>query len=202
MNLKDTYNLIAKDWYKDHKKDDWWVAGTDKFTSFLDHNDNILDVGCGAGVKSDCLINKGFKVTGIDFSDQMIELAGQNVTKGNFLVKDIKEPLGFNEQFDGVFAQAVLLHISKQELSQVLKNIIEPLKPGGYFYAAVKEVKPDRPEEGILKENDYGYEYERFFSYYTSEEVVEYITSAGLGVVYQDIISSGKTNWIQIIGQK
>lgn len=202
MNLKDTYNLIAEDWYKDHQKDDWWIPGTDKFISFLRPGSNILDVGCGAGVKSDYLIKKGFKVTGIDFSDQMIGIAGREVKTGDFLVKDIKEPLLLDRQFDGVFAQAVLLHISRQEMTQVLKNILEPLKPGGYFYAAVKEVKPDRPEEGMLKENDYGYEYERFFSYYGAEELKQYLSDAGLKIVYQDVVSSGKTNWIQMIGQK
>ncbi len=52
MDLKETYNRIAKDWMKDHHQDNWWIEGTDKYLSFLKPGASILDVGCGAGVKS------------------------------------------------------------------------------------------------------------------------------------------------------
>ena len=35
MDLKSTYNKIAENWDKDHKKDTWWISGTDKFISLL-----------------------------------------------------------------------------------------------------------------------------------------------------------------------
>lgn len=43
----------------------------------------------------------------------MIALARGQVPTGTFFVKDIKEPLGLKSMFDGVFAQAVLLHVPK-----------------------------------------------------------------------------------------
>jgi len=58
MDLKTTYNKIAKDWHKDHHADTWWVLGTDKFLSFLADDASILDVGCGAGHKSEYFIKK------------------------------------------------------------------------------------------------------------------------------------------------
>lgn len=33
MNLKDTYNKIAKDWVTDHNVDTWWQEGADYFTN-------------------------------------------------------------------------------------------------------------------------------------------------------------------------
>ena len=82
--LKSTYNHIAEDWHKDHKEDTWWVEGTDKFVSFLKYNSLVLDVGCGAGVKSNYLINKGLKIVGLDFSEKMIEIAKREVPKVGF----------------------------------------------------------------------------------------------------------------------
>lgn len=202
MDLKSTYNKIAKDWMKDHNADTWWVEGTNSFMSFLSPGAVILDVGCGSGVKSDYLIKAGFAVTGIDFSEAMVELARQHVPAGKFFVKDIKQPLALSDQFDGVFAQAVLLHIPKAEVVNVVKNIIEPLKPGGYLYVAVKELKVGRQEEEIVKESDYGYEYERFFSYYTIDELKKYLTDMGMEIMYENITSSGKTGWIQIVARK
>ncbi len=202
MDLKSTYNKIAKDWMKDHHGDTWWIEGTDKYLSFFAPNASLLDVGCGAGEKSKYLVKKGFDVVGIDFSDEMIKLAKEQVSAGRFFVKDIKQPLGFENLFDGVFAQAVLLHIPKNEVVEVLKNIIEPLKSGGYFYVAVKEIRPGNEDEEIVKENDYGYEYERFFSYFSLDELKDYIKKIGLQVVYENISSSGKTNWIQVVAKK
>jgi len=202
MDLKSTYNKIAKDWAADHSDDSWWIEGTEKYVSFLPKGGFVLDVGCGNGEKSKYFVDKGFGVTGFDFSEEMIKLARSHVPSATFFVKDIKEPLDFGKQFDGVFAQAVLLHISKKEVLNVIKNIIAPLKPSGYLYIAVKETKPGKPDEQMVKESDYGYEYERFFSYFTSEEMESYLEQAGLVIVHKETISSGKTNWIQIIAKK
>src|SRR3990167_10455696 len=154
MNLKETYNKIAKDWMEDHHGDTWWIEGTDKFLSYIAPNLSLLDVGCGAGEKSKYLVKRGFNVTGIDFSNEMINLAKEQVPTGRFILKDILKPLELDELFDGVFAKAVLLHIPKNQLNDVLTNITEPLIPGGYFFVMVKEIKPGQAEEEIRKEDD------------------------------------------------
>jgi len=201
-DLKSIYNKIAEDWFKDHQEDALLNSGTDKFVSFLKTNSLVLDVGCGAGIKSKYLISKGLRVVGIDFSEKMIEIARREVPDTKFQVADIAEQLEFDEQFDGIFAQAVLLHIPKKDIKQVLTNLLKPLKPKGYFYIAVKGIKEGQSEEQIIKENDYGYEYERFFSFYSSEEINENIKELGLNKVSEDIISAGKIDWIQVIAQK
>ena len=53
-----------------------------------------------------------------------------------------------------------------------------------------------------IKDNDYGYEYERFFSFFTQDELRNFVKEAGMDIVYEDIISSGKANWIHIIAKK
>lgn len=203
MDLKSTYNKIAKDWMSNHNSDTWWKDGTAKYSSFLNPQSTILDVGSGAGQKAKYFVEKGFEVTGIDFSEKMVELAKKQVPTAKFFTKDIKQPLEFETLFDGVFAQAVLLHIPKNEILDVLKNIITPLKDGGYLYIAVKELKPGSKEEVIVKENVYGYDFERFFSYFTLEEMKKYLDKIKLIIVYETITKSPEgTNWIQIIAKK
>src|ERR1035441_8160251 len=110
MDLKSTYNRIAKDWDNDHTNDQWWREGLEKFTSLFKSGASILDVGCGSGVKAEILQKKGLKVTGIDFSEKMLEIARRRVPNGNFQLVDLYELSRFNEKFDGIFAQAILLH--------------------------------------------------------------------------------------------
>ncbi|MDD5489924.1 MAG: class I SAM-dependent methyltransferase [Candidatus Moranbacteria bacterium] len=156
MDLKDTYNKIAKDWHKDHSRDEWWVEGTDKFISSLKENDLVLDVGCGAGTKSKYLIGKKIRVIGIDFSEEMIKIAKKEVPAGRFEVLDLDDIESLPELFDGIFMQAVLLHVPKKEVVSKLRKAVKRLKKGGYLYIAVKEKRRDGPEEEIVSENDYG----------------------------------------------
>jgi len=202
MKLKDTYNKIAKDWHKDHQKDEWWVTGTDEFVSLLKENNLVLDVGCGAGTKSKYLVNKKLRVTGIDFSEEMIKIAKKEVPSANFFVLDLDDIDNLHENFDGIFMQAVLLHIPKKEIVSKLKKIIYKLKDSGYLYIAVKEKRKNGPEEEVKMENDYGYNYERFFSYFSKDEIAGYLKEIGLKLVYENITLLGSTNWIQVIGRK
>lgn len=200
MNLKDTYNKIAKDWCQDHFGDSWWKPGAEKFISFLKPGDLVLDAGCGPGHESKFLIDHGLKVIGTDISDKMIGIAKREVPKANFCVMDIRKVDEMSVSFDGIFAKASLLHIPKNETQSVIKNILSRLKPGGYFFIIVKENKDI--EEEVVKENDYGYEYERFFSYYSMEEIKNYFRNLKMKIVFAGYAKSSHTNWIQVIAQK
>lgn len=201
MDLRSTYNKIAGDWTEDHRSDTWWVKGVDVFLSFLKPTASILDVGCGSGQKTKYLVEKGFAVTGIDFSEEMLRLARVQIPSGAFFQKDIRQSLGFPPSFDGVFAQAILLHIPKRDVVSVLRNIVAPLRPGGYICLAVKELEPGGVEEKIVREHDYGYLYKRFFSYFTLEEVKKYVTEIGMEVVDERRTPSGSTRWIQVVAK-
>ncbi|MBI4114681.1 MAG: class I SAM-dependent methyltransferase [Candidatus Niyogibacteria bacterium] len=200
--MRDAYNRIAEDWHIDHKPDTWWINGTDAFISFLQPGALVLDVGCGGGVKAQYLAKKGFKVFGIDFSAGMIEIARREVPEAEFAVMDMKDLSSIRREFDGVFAQASLLHIPKKEVHLVFREFLSHLKPNGYLYVAVKEKKDNAPDEEEKQENDYGYEYKRFFSFYTIDELKQYFLDAGLAIVYEGVVPSGKTRWLSVIGRK
>ena len=202
MNLRETYNRIAEEWHKDHQQEDWWVEGTDKFVSFLKPGDAVPDVGRGGATKYAYLVKKGLRVVGIDFSEKMIEIAKREVPEGTFLVLDLGDVDKLDYLFDGIFMQAALLHVPKKEVIGKLEKLTKKLKVGGYLYVGVKERKPEGVEEEIKTEDDYGYPYERFFSYFTTDEVESYLRKAGLEVVSSEIKPSGNTNWIQVIGRK
>lgn len=202
MDLKQTYDRIARDWLKDHNSDTWWIEGTDAFIALLGKNAAVLDVGCGVGFKSRYLKDHALQVTGSDFSEGMIAVAREQNPDIVFTLDDIRKPLSHETQFDGVFAQAVLLHIPHAEIQQVVNNLGAAVKQGGYLYAAVKGVKEGTPIEAELTENDYGYEFTRFFSYYTMPEMKHYFENAGFDSVWSHEALVRKTTWIQVIGKK
>jgi SAM-dependent methyltransferase len=201
-DLQATYDRIAEDWHRDHQVDSWWVEGTDKFISQIPTGGNVLDVGCGSGVKSKYLAESGLRVTGIDFSAGMIGIAQREVPEAHFQVLDMRDVGSLPGEFDGVFVQAALLHIPKKEVSTVLAGLASKLKQGGYLYVAVKGMRPDGVEEEVVKERDYGYEYERFFSYFSEEELRSALESLGLSIVFAETKPSGRTAWVQLIARK
>jgi SAM-dependent methyltransferase len=202
MDLRQTYNKIAVDWYNDHNSDIWWVEGTDKFLSLLKPGSKVLDVGCGAGAKSAYLLDHGMDVTGIDFSEEMIRLAKEHEARGHFFVWDMNNLDKFDQVFEGIFAQASLLHIQKKDVQNVLEAFKAKLVSRGYLYLAVKEIRSGNVQEEIVKENDYGYEYERFFSYYSLDEIRSYFHELGMTIVYESKSGKNNTIWLQVIAQK
>jgi len=60
------------------------AAGVEKGTRFL-------DLGCGGGGASELAASKGAQVTGIDASENLIEIARRRVPGGRFFVGDLEE---------------------------------------------------------------------------------------------------------------
>lgn len=202
MNIKDTYNRIAADWHKDHSNDDWWIPGTDTFVSLLPVNAAVLDVGCAGGYKTKYLVEKGCRVHGTDISEEFIKIAEAEVPEATFSVADMRDLSHINETFDGVFVQASLLHIEKKDVDAVLRSLVEKLHDGGVLYVAVKKLRERNPEEQIVKEDDYGYEYERFFSYFTMDELKERFAKAGLTIVFENVETVASTDWLELMGRR
>jgi len=202
MDLKQTYNRIASDWGNDHNSDTWWQKGTDIFLSHLPLGAHVLDLGCGAGIKTRYIANKGFKVTGTDFSEKMIELAKKECPRVDFEVWDLFEIGSFPRTFDAIFANAVLLHVPKARVVEVLQKIKGRINTGGFLYIAVKGIKDDGLEEKVIKESDYGYDYERFFSFFSLEELKGYVAAVGMELVYEAKTTSGRAEWLQVVAKK
>lgn len=205
-NLKATYNKIAESWHEDHQTDNWWQAGTDVFASQLKSRSSVLDVGCAGGTKSKYLLDKGLQVVGIDFSENLIAIAKKEVPEAEFFVMDIHDLDKLPGNFVGIFMQAVLLHIPKREVGEILRKAVQKLNLGGYLYIAVKEKIEDGVDEEVKTDADYGYEYKRFFSYFTLAEFEQYFNEIGLEMIYKDVMppsrSARKSNWMQVIGKK
>lgn len=202
MNLKATYNKIAKDWYNEINANHWWEKGLHAFVGFLRKGDSVLDVGCGPGITAKYFIKHGLDVLGIDFSEKMIEIAKKEAPQGKFLIMDLGGVGNMGGVFDGIYLQNVLIHIPKKEIEHVLKNVAALLKKSGYMYICVKEKPEGSPEEYIKIDNDYGYTIKRFFSLFTKEEMKQYLDDLDFKMVYLNIVQAGKTHWIQVIGQK
>ena len=79
----------------------------------------VLDIGCGTGNFSIKLAKKGCKVTGIDLSDKMLDLAREKTAKKNLFIDyynmsvyNIKFP---TQHFDAIFSMATFEFVRDME---------------------------------------------------------------------------------------
>ncbi len=127
----------------------------------IDNKDNskkikpckALDVGCGEGFYSIYLAKKGFEVTGIDISENAINLAKQNAIKHeikiNFIALDVADLSKINNKFDFVFEWALLHHIIPEQRQEYVKNIKRILNKGGkYLSICFNSQNPDFGAKG------------------------------------------------------
>lgn len=110
-----------------------------RFMKMLPSHAKIIDIGCGPGRDAKIFSERGFNVTGIDFSSKMIERAKQNVPLASFCVMDIENLTFPAGSFDGAWANCALLHLPKKNIPLVLEKIHCCLKPAGSFYLSVKQ---------------------------------------------------------------
>jgi SAM-dependent methyltransferase len=114
--------------------------------------DSVLDLGSGAG--NDCFVARSIvgengKVTGIDFTEAMIEKAKINLEKTGFkniefVQGDIEDmPLSGN-CFDVVISNCVLNLVPDK--NRAFAEIMRILKPGGHFCVSDVVLKGELPE--------------------------------------------------------
>jgi len=168
------YDSTAEEYYEKTKEfEEVEIKVRADFLSLLPGGGKILDFGCGPGLDAKIFSDKGFHVIGIDLSVKLLEIAKKIAPKAEFKVMDMLD-LKFNTgSFNGIWASASLLCFEKKEIPTIMKNLFKILKPKGILGIVVKE------GEGEGFELDKRYSVEKYFSYYSLEEMNQYIREAG-----------------------
>lgn len=138
----------------------------DAFLAALPEKACILELGCGGGQDCAYMLSKGFDVTPTDGSAELArqaeKLIGRPVTVMRF------EELSANEEFDGVWAEASLLHVPRADLAGVLALIHNALKQDGIFHASFKA--------GTAEGHD---DFGRYYNYPSREWLEEMLVAGG-----------------------
>ncbi len=96
---------------------------------------SFLDLACGSGRHSVYLASKGYEVTGIDLSDELIEKAKQYETNNlSFYVHDMRNAFRINYYDYTINLFTSFGYFDSDHGNQrVLRNVFKGLKKGGIF---------------------------------------------------------------------
>jgi SAM-dependent methyltransferase len=152
----------------------------------------ILDLGCGPGRDLLYFKSLGHEPTGLDGSPTFCEMArrlsGSKVLNQNFLNLQLKPA-----SFDGIFANASLFHVPKQELPRVLGNLKLALVPQGVLFSS-------NP-----RGNAEGWSGDRYGTYMELEEYRDLLVAAGFEPLHHYYRPAGKPNaeqpWLAVVSR-
>ncbi len=128
------YDYLYQD--KDYKKECDFLEDI-----FKKHNkkiDTILDLGCGTGSHAIILAERGYKVSGVERSKEMLAYARRKIKNAGFkiaLYKSSIQDLNLNKTFDAVISMFAVMsyQIGNYEVALACKKARQHLKQGGVF---------------------------------------------------------------------
>jgi 2-polyprenyl-3-methyl-5-hydroxy-6-metoxy-1,4-benzoquinol methylase len=112
-------------------------------------NAGILEIGCGPGNITKYMVaaRPDFKITAVDISKNMIDLARINNPTVNCKVMDCRNLKNIKGKFDGIICGFCIPYLSKDDTYQLLQDCAALLNPGGFLYFST--IKGDYAQSGF-----------------------------------------------------
>jgi len=155
---------------------------------------SILDFGCGPGRDLATFTRLGHRAIGLEGAAPFAAMAradtGCEVWEQDFLKLDLPAA-----RFDGVFANAALFHVPKQELPRVLRELHSALKPGGVLFSS-----------NPRGDNGEGWNRGRYGAYHDLETWQRFLTQAGFVLLTHYYRPAGlpreEQRWLACVARK
>jgi SAM-dependent methyltransferase len=116
------------------------------FLELVPAGGRLLDAGCGSGRDALAFSNLGFEVDAFDASSRCVEqarqLTGLEIQQLRF------DEMAFENEFDGIWACASLLHVRRDQLDEVLGRFRRALQDHGVAYLSFKKGHQDTDKDG------------------------------------------------------
>lgn len=197
--IKKVYKNLGKQYLRDISRIN--VSEIPDFIKQIPKGGTVLDVGCAGGRDSAKFIKAGFKVVGIDLVEEFINTAKKKVPRGEFKVMDLLDIKLPAKSFNGIWANAVLLHVEKKDIPKVLKSFFRILKDGGLVHIRVKRGRDSKVIVDKLSQNT-----GRNFTLFFKQELEKYFKDAGFKIVqskiFLDEAKRKKLKWVGIWATK
>lgn len=145
-----------------------------RFLDALAPGAQVLDLGCGHGIASAHLSRAGHRVTGLDASAGLLEVARRLAPEAQFILGNFDD-LDATAAYDGVWAHYALPHAPRAALPHHLAAIARALRPGGLFHLSM-----------LLGDGDQRDSYGRLYSYYSEAALDAALAEAGFAEVARD----------------
>ena len=184
-SIQSIYNNFAQTYDENRLTFDMSEVFNSFYRCLKSQNGHILDLGCGTGDPfSKMFVDKGWKVTGVDFSNKMLILASKYVPEMKTICADICDVNFDNSTFDAITLIYSLFHIPCIEHEKLFKKIYNWLKPEGkiLFTYATKEYTGHNEFNGYITFMGQ----KLFYSHTTPEKLYQTLKDIGFNIESAD----------------
>ena len=122
--------------YVEYFGEDWeFINEIQEFVTQFPEKAKVLDLGCGSGYITNYLYNQNLNAIGLDFSQEMINIAKRKYPNIEFLLADFVNIENYFDEnsVDGLIAIYSLYFVPKEQFESVLKSLSKVLKSDGKF---------------------------------------------------------------------
>ncbi len=162
----------------------------DTFASYLPKMGSIFEIGSASGRDARYLTAMGFSVTCTDVIPEALQrLSEHGFETAEFDFRNDPKPEWIGN-FDGVFANASLLHAPQPIFENALKNVALKLRPNGVFGFSLKA---GEGEEITSEKMDAP----RYFKYHSEPEIRGILTGLSFEIISLSYAEQGK--WLHVI---
>ncbi|MGX5691277.1 class I SAM-dependent methyltransferase [Arcticibacter tournemirensis] len=130
-NVYKVYNKIAT-WFSEDR-----YAGLmekeylDRLIDYIPADGVVLDIGCGTGKPIlEYLLSRNLRVTGVDASSGILEIAKANFPSADLILADMRE-LNLSDKYDAVIAWHSFFHLPASDQPAMFAIFERHLNPGG-----------------------------------------------------------------------
>jgi SAM-dependent methyltransferase len=137
------YNKISTDYQETYFNNPRLAESFDGWLGQLPPGGAVLDAGCGHGDPViNRLLERGYQVTGSDFSPAMLRRAGEQFPQARFIQQAITA-LDEQAAYDGICSFNALLYLDLIDLLHGIRRLRAALRPGGLLFLYALDSGPD-----------------------------------------------------------
>jgi 2-polyprenyl-3-methyl-5-hydroxy-6-metoxy-1,4-benzoquinol methylase len=171
------------------------------FVAAVGPGGRVLEIGSAGGRDARHLEEAGLNVRRTDVTPGFVELLradGHTADVLDPLTDDLADPDRPGTPYDGVWANACLLHVDRSDLPVVLRRLAEATVPGGVLRFSVKD------GDGETWSIHGRVEGRRRFTFWRSEPLRELVEDAGWDVEEIDRYEGGQTGeaWLDVSARR
>ncbi len=140
IKMQNSYDYIAEQWHSNRRAQAYLeraLGYVDRTLEGLPAGSKVLDLGCGTGEPiARHLLQKGFRVIGLDQSKPMLEIAKSVVPEAVLIHGDMVD-IQLEEKFAAAIAWDSIFHVERRFHSAIFRKIANAVEPDGRLLLSV-----------------------------------------------------------------
>lgn len=198
------YDLIADQWHTNKRAQSYIehvLSYVDRILEDLPTGARVLDLGCGTGEPvAKYIIERGFTVTGVDESSEMLKFARQTVPESELIHADIVT-VELSDTFDAAVAWDSMFHVERKHHAAIYCKLANALREGARLLLSVGGSAPaeDDSVEGFTSEM-YGQTF--YYSGFAPEVARKLIEASGFEIELWEVDDPSSRGHIAVVARK